>query len=372
LIAESRTTDYDLHGIAGVRLIDPSPGDVATVTRELGPMQRPLEREPDITIRFVDRIVTDAEMRHIGLNDVAFTDDSFFVLERGPKGSAKVQIPFSEIGKKCEIVCESGAYGLSLLIPILNLTMVGKDVLPLHASGFIYNGIGVLVAGWARSGKSTVLLAFMAAGADYISDDWVYVGTDGRKMYGTSAPITVRRAHLDALPQYRAAVPRRDRLRLQARGVFGRAERLTRRLARKGRPTLADALARLAEHKPFVEVSPLELFGPSSCPLEGDVEKIVLSISHELPRFTLEHVDSDDIARRLAFSLRHERLNLFSYYLKSRFVFPDAMNALLEEIDEVEAKALAQVLKDKETYLLRHPAPAPIPLAFKALAPALR
>jgi hypothetical protein len=342
------------------------------VTRELGPMQRPLEREPDITIRFVDRIVTDSEVRHIGLNDVAFTDDSFFVLQRGPKGAAKVQIPFCEIGKKCEIVCESGAYSLPLLIPILNLTMVAKGVLPLHASGFIYKGIGVLVAGWARSGKSTALLAFMAAGADYISDDWVYIGTDGRKMYGTSAPMTVRRAHLDALPQYRAAVRRRDRLRLQALGVFQWGERLTRRLARKSRVNLAEALARVAEHKPFVEVSPLELFGRSSCPLAGNLERIVLSIGHELPRFTLEHVDSDEIARRLRFSLQHERLNLFSYYLKSRFVFPDAKNLLIDGIDEVEAKALVRVLKGKETYILRHPVPAPIPELFRAVAPVLR
>jgi hypothetical protein len=342
------------------------------VTRELGPMHRPLAREPDITIRFVDRIVTDADVRHIGLNDVAFTDDSFFVLQRGPKGAAKLQIPFSEIGKKCEIVCESGAYSLSLLVPILNLTMVGKGVLPLHASGFTYNGVGVLVAGWARSGKSAVLLAFMAAGADYISDDWVYIGTDGRKMYGTSAPMTVRRAHLDDLPQYRAAVRRRDRLRLHALRVFQHGERLTRRSARKSRATLADALARVAEHKPFVEVSPLELFGPSSCPLAGNLERIVLSIGHELPCFTLEHVDSDEIARRLAFSLRHERLNLFSYYLKSRFVFPEATNPLIEGIDEVEAKALGQVLKDKEAYLLRHPVPAPIPELFRAVAPVLR
>ncbi|HMQ30942.1 MAG TPA: hypothetical protein PKD53_09445, partial [Chloroflexaceae bacterium] len=43
--------DYDLHGLVGIRLIGASAGDAAAVTRQLGPVQAPLARDPDITIR---------------------------------------------------------------------------------------------------------------------------------------------------------------------------------------------------------------------------------------------------------------------------------------------------------------------------------
>ena len=36
--------DYDLHGLAGVRLLNATPGDAAVVTRQLGPIQAPLTR----------------------------------------------------------------------------------------------------------------------------------------------------------------------------------------------------------------------------------------------------------------------------------------------------------------------------------------
>ena len=48
------SVDYNLHGLAGIRLLDATSKDVDTVTRQLGPIQAPFTSEPDITIRFVD------------------------------------------------------------------------------------------------------------------------------------------------------------------------------------------------------------------------------------------------------------------------------------------------------------------------------
>ncbi len=42
--------DFDLHGFVGVRLLEPLPRDVAAVARQLGPLQSPLSRTPDITV----------------------------------------------------------------------------------------------------------------------------------------------------------------------------------------------------------------------------------------------------------------------------------------------------------------------------------
>ena len=47
-MSDLQTVDYDLHGLAGVRLLDAAPGDAKAVDRQLGPIRGPLQREPDL------------------------------------------------------------------------------------------------------------------------------------------------------------------------------------------------------------------------------------------------------------------------------------------------------------------------------------
>ena len=72
--------DYDVHGLVGVRLLGAGPRETAAVDRQLGPSRRSLEREPDITVRFVDRLELHGPVRLIGLHDAGYTDDAFLVL----------------------------------------------------------------------------------------------------------------------------------------------------------------------------------------------------------------------------------------------------------------------------------------------------
>src|SRR5258706_9579326 len=87
---ERQPVDFDLHGLAGIRLINPSPHEVAAVARQLGPIQRPLEREPDISIRFVERLPPSSRMKYLGVDEAGFTDDAFLVLRSKHKARAKV------------------------------------------------------------------------------------------------------------------------------------------------------------------------------------------------------------------------------------------------------------------------------------------
>jgi len=155
----------------GIRLCNASPGDVAAVTRQLGPIQAPLTREPDIVIEFVDQVRLSSPLRYLGVNDSAFTDDAFLVLRSKNKARAMVQIPFADIGQQCRIVCATGLPAVPLLIPILNLTALNRGILPLHASAFRYRDTGVLTTGWSKGGKTETLLAFMDRGANYIGDE---------------------------------------------------------------------------------------------------------------------------------------------------------------------------------------------------------
>ena len=212
--------DYDLHGIVGIRLVNPTPGDVAALNRQLGPIQTPLSRQPDITIHFVDRLAFSPPISLLGVDDVGFTNEAFLVLRSKHKSQARVQIPFELIGQPCEILCESGLPAVPLLIPIINLTALANGALALHASAFNFNGIGALCTGWSKGGKTEMLLAFTAQGAQYIGDEWVYLSRDGQKMFGIPEPIRLWDWHLIDLPQYRARVGKRDQARLRAIKVF--------------------------------------------------------------------------------------------------------------------------------------------------------
>ena len=362
--------DFDLHGFVGIRLIGATSADVASVTRQVGPMQGALDREPDIAVRFVDHIPVSSPLRLLDLDDAAFDDDHFFVLRRGQSGLAKARIPFEDIGSGCEIICESGISDVPLLIPILNLTALAKGLVPVHAAAFTYRGTGVLVAGWAKGGKTETLLAFMAKGAEYIGDEWIYVPADGRLTYGIPEPIKIWDWHLTDLPQYRSILERGDRARLRtislgyqaARGMGG------------GRVMPARSTARamsVLRRQMFVHVTPERLFGRGSCALSGGLDQVVFVASHDAIDIRVEPIEPQEVATRMVFSLDHERLSFMSYYLGFRFAFPEAVNKLIDQAHERQRRILSQALAGKPAVIVYHPFPAPIPALFDAIAPRL-
>jgi hypothetical protein len=112
MIAIAPTTesaaDFDLFGVVGIRVLSNREEDCALVAGMLGPVQKPLVRPPDITVRFLDRIETDGPLSLVGGHDCGFSGDKFFVTRGKNKSVIRVQIPFEAIGGRCEIVCESG------------------------------------------------------------------------------------------------------------------------------------------------------------------------------------------------------------------------------------------------------------------------
>lgn len=358
-------TDYDLDGLVGIRLLDASAMDVAAVNRQLGPIQRPLARDPDIVVRFVDRVPETGSLCYLGLEDVGFTEDAFWVL-RGRSGApVRVKIPIERIGAGCEILCERGSGGVPFLIPIVNLTALGNGAVPLHASAFLWQGRGVVVAGWSKGGKTETLLAFMARGATYIGDEWVYLHADGTRVVGIPEPMHVWDWHLRDLPGYRGRVARRERLRL---GLFRLAATAGSR-SRQRRTALGVVQSMLSERL-FVRLTPGKLFGTTG-PVAAVPETVVFAVSTESPAVWVEPIDPREVASRMVFSLSHERLRFMACYLKYRFAFPERRNALIDSAEEREREMLAGALAGKDAYALYHPYPVRLPALFEALEPRL-
>jgi hypothetical protein len=364
--------DFNLRGLVGIRVLNASPRDAALIRHQLGPIEAPLSGDPDIVIRFVDRLATASRIRYLGLDDAGFTDNAFLVLQSNHGSRTRVQIPFEQIGKQCEIVCETGVPKVPLLAPILNLTMLSKGVIPLHASAFTYNGTGVIAAGWAKGGKTETLLAFMAKGAAYVGDEWVYLSADGRKMYGSPRHFGVWDWHLACLPQYRTLISRGDRARLKSIKLFTQLMDLALPGLPERKVFPIQAMNRLTwelKQKLNVGVSPQRLFGEGFHPFEGTPDKLFFAVSHETPEIVVRPVDPREVARRMVFSLQYERMKLMSCYLKFRFAFPDACNELIEGAEELERQILTRVLDGKEAYTVSHPYPVHIPDLFEAIAP---
>lgn len=364
--------DYDLHGLVGIRLLGASPRDAAAVRRQLGPIEAPLGREPDIVIRFVDRLPTPSSLRYLGVDDAAFTDDAFLVLRSKHKARAKVRIPFEEIGGRPEIVCERGLPAVPLLIPIVNLTVLARGALALHASAFAYGGVGVVSTGWSKGGKTEALLAFAARGARYIGDEWVYVSSDGQRVFGIPEPIRLWEWHLRDLPEYRERVPRGDLTRLRAIKLFRSLERVVPPQGRLAPVKAFNRIAPLLRRQLFVDMDPERLFGGTLGPRSGSFDRLFFVASHESPEITVEPIEPEEVARRMAFSLQHERLDFMAFYLKFRFAFPDAANPLIDSVGELERRALERALAGKPAYAVHHPYPVSIPALFDAMDPYCR
>ncbi len=218
---------YNFHNLVGIRLEGASPANAAAISRQYGRTYSPLVGEPDITIRFSGDSARPPALRTLGLNEAAYTDDAFFVVRGKGRAQAMARFPFEAVGEDdCTIECINGpAAILSLLTPLLNLTMLRRGIIPLHATAFNYQGRSVIATGWSRSGKTETLLSFMATnGADYVGDEYIYLQDDGR-MFAIPRPLTLWEWHLPDLERYwRYVEPTEQRRIKRLRRLIGIAE----------------------------------------------------------------------------------------------------------------------------------------------------
>jgi hypothetical protein len=365
--------DFDLHQIVGIRLIDPSLQDANSVSKQLGLLKTSLTYNPDILIRFVDRLVLSSTMQYLDINESGFTDKSFVVLRSKHKTPARVQIAFDQIGQQCEIICERGLPAVPLLIPIINLTALVKGALPIHASAFQFKGKGVLTTGWSKGGKTEMLMAFMMNGATYIGDEWIYINNNGKHMHGIPEPIRLWDWHLQMLPSYRTRIPHADRIRLRAIKLIQSLDKplsegpifksLFGKMFSRLRPVL--------KHQLHVDIPPQQLFNQNTVDLSSTFDKVFFLSSNDSPEIVVRPIDPMEIASRMVFSLQYEQMNFISYYWAFRFAFPQLHNDYIVRTEELQRQRLMEVLANKESFSVYHPYPVSLSALYEAVYPYL-
>jgi hypothetical protein len=348
--------DFDLHGIVRVRVLDATPDDVAVVERQLGPLHATTEGDPDIEIRFVDRIDDDQPLTYVGYPETGFTDGEFYLLQGKHGTPARTALPFDRVGHHPLVVCERGAGAVPHLLALVNLTALTKDVLPLHASAFLLDGRGVLATGWSKGGKTETLLAFAERGARYVADEWVYLTPDGR-MVGVPEPIRLWHWHLRQLPATWSRLGPGGRARL--RGLTAAADgsaRLGRRLGRGGAGSVLRRAEPVIRRQAYRQVPPHELFAGRTAPT-ARLDALLLVTSWDRGHVAVEPVDPQLVAARMRASLAEERAAFLAHYRQFRFAFPDRRSTVVDDAERIEERLLHQVLAGAPAHAVRHPYP---------------
>lgn len=361
--------DFDIQGLIGVRLVDPSPSDVAGVEEQVGPLQRRLTRAPDIVIRFVTRLEPD-NFRHLGFQQKGFTDDAFFVFEDSPR-KKRMMIPFDQIGETCEIVCESGLRPLPLLMPILSMTALAKGFVAVHASAVVHDGTGILMAGWSECGKTTAMLGLASKAAEYVGDEWVLLDKQGSKMYGLPAEIELSFSQMKDLPHTRRAVPGSWRWLFEGVRVLDSLKKILPESG--GNQTRAGRAFRRVvsaiERRVAPKVPPDAIFNPACRARVAEPEKVFLLVSHDEPYVEVEHTPASEMAGRLAHLVYYEQMEFMQRYMAYKFAFPHRKNYLIEDSAALQLEMLSSALQGKETYTVWHPYPLDFSAFYEKFAP---
>jgi hypothetical protein len=258
-----------------------------------------------------------------------------------------------------------------LLLAIVNMTLLTRDCVPLHASAFLHKGTGVVVTGWAKGGKTEALLAFAQRGARYVGDEWVLLTADGRTAYGIPEHIRLQQWHLEQLPGMRTHVRAADRFFFAAVRLFERCQRVfPERLARR-----SPLVRRLRAAVPALrrqlnaQFDPRLVFGDSMGPFSTTPSKVFFMVSHAESAIEVEPTDPMQIAEQMCESIRYEQLPFFSNYLAYRFAFPLRTNNFIEHAYTLQRQLLRQALTGKEAYVVRHPYPCSLDELYERMSP---
>jgi hypothetical protein len=351
------TVDFDIHGIVGIRLVNPSEIDIKNISRQLSHFKSELIREPDITIVYREKWDI-GDITYLGLNEVGFNDGGFYILSSG-KHPLKVKIPFEQIGTKCEIICEQGVVGIPLLNRIINITFLKKKYLPIHASAFSYNNLNVLIIGWTKGGKSEALFSFVNHGARFIGDETIMLSADGKQMFGIPVPVSIWEWQFSEIPELMPPLKMKQKILFSGIHFLDGIYNLSKSIKLHNNSfvsLLGDALPTIKK-KLNIRVAPEKIFNGKLNWEKVKLDKIVLTMSYSQDDIEISECDKYELINRMICSNLDEFDSLYKYYSAFKFAFPGTQNEFLESIPDIYYELLPKAITGIESYKVLHPYP---------------
>jgi len=364
-----KTVDFDIYGIVGIRLVNPSDYDIKNISNHLTHFRSKLIREPDITIVYKEKWDIGG-LTYLGLNEIGFNDGGFYILSSG-KHPLKVKIPFEQIGSNCEIVCEQGIVGIPLLNRIINITFLKKNYLPIHASAFSYNNLNVLVIGWTKGGKSEVLFSFINHGARFIGDETVMLSADGKQMFGIPVPVSIWEWQFSEIPELMPPLKMKQKILFGGIHFLDGFYKLSKTVKLHNNSffsLLGDALPTIKK-KLNIRVAPEKIFDGKIDWKKVNVDKIVLTMSYSKDEISVSECDKHELIDRMICSNLDEFDSLYQYYSAFKFAFPGIRNRFLESVPDIYYELLPKAISGIESYKVLHPYPVSYEKLYGAMKP---
>jgi len=371
--------DYSIHGWLGLRVVHPSPGSARFVAYQLDPViPTTLLADPDVSLVPVSNQCFPRIAYRLGNagdhEECEFGESDFWL----SNGGRMLCIPFESIGQCCEVRYDARATlrpAFRYARQILQLSLLNKGAIAIHSAAVVHEGKGILLAGWAESGKTELMLAFVDGGASFVSDKWTILKEDGSAMYNFPTPITVRPWVLRHLPGLAENLAASERWRLRM-GPFAAA--IVKKALESGRVGLEAGLrsfiAAGVDSVIRVSVPPSRLVrhatdagNAEAVSLSAPFDKLFVLMTHDSRQISVLPADPSDVARRLVDCAQYERRGLLGLYAKFRYAFPSRSNSLLEEVRQRELTILDTALRSKEVFVVELPFPFDLRSAYDAV-----
>lgn len=250
-----------------------------------------------------------------------------------------------------------------LVRPALQLALLDNDAVAAHSASVEVDGAGVVIAGWSESGKTETALAFLEAGARFVSDKWTVIGADG-SIATFPIGVGVRRWALRYLPRLRASLPPAARGQLLVAALAAAATTPFRRARPRGRvgALAAGGLEHALALADRAALSPSQLaaaYGQAhDSPPRVSLQTIALLTTVREGDVEARPADATWAARRLARSAAFERRAYFELHQRARFSFAELAAGASESIERREEQFLAERLGDMRVLEVRAPFPA--------------
>lgn len=340
--------DFEVEGVVRVRTHGGGPTDLAALRRDVGDPVRTTAQPIEVTVHFVDE-VPHADVRLLDGGSMGYGDDGVYFFPRfGQAPIARVSQGGSW-GEAC-IVCRRGVGRIPSLSSAVDLAALSRGWAPVHGSAWVTpEGVGVLVSGWARSGKTGALLAACEGGAIPVGDDRILIAGDGSSMMGLGRPVEVKDWHL-------------ARLRLPAAG-----RRTVRRILAYGSSALNVPFER-ARRALSVELDLADLAGGTGVASSARPDVLVILETHRSPSVVWEPAEERTVATRVAAQTEVDLIPL----LRAQACFKYAQPARgWTDVEEAPGRTLALLrgaTRSMSAFVVRHPYPCSLTELHRVIA----
>ena len=353
--------DFDLHGIVGLRLINPGESDLKIITKKFEIVPVMLTYKPDIVVSYVNKLELN-NLIFIGLNTAGYNSDGFFILSNG-KEDVKLKIPFENIGlKQLKIVCESGSPDVPLLNHIINLIFLSKNILPVHSTSFEYKGLGALIMGWAKGGKTESLFSFIKNGAKFVSDEVSLISANGTEILGLKIPLCIWDWQFKEIPDYIPKINFKTRMLFKFIHFIGAVNK-------RIHFGFVDKVLLLLNTRLNIKPLPSKIFNSDKILTKTNLDVIILAMNHDSDEIVVESAEPQEIIDRMINSQEFEREYFQKYYNIFKFAFPKLQNEFLENVNTLQYALLKKNLSEKKAFIVKHPYPVSFDKLFDKMNP---